>query len=235
MSGRGTRAAELLPALLTGSVFDGQAQPVEGALVTLHTTSEGEVLAEGTTQADGRYALILPEPIPEPLLIHIDRPHFEEMDVELAAVAVDALQSGESVVLPDVMLQRKINLAFWVATAIFPGDAGAHRHRHAAQHPGCPAGGIASSFSSATWALRSKDLYIFDFESALSYVDWNVIFLIMGMMIVIAVVERTGIFQWLAFAGLPAFGRPAVAPAAHSDDRDRRRLRLPGQRDHHAA
>jgi Na+/H+ antiporter NhaD/arsenite permease-like protein len=34
----------------------------------------------------------------------------------------------------------------------------------------------------------------------LDYVDWNVIFLIMGMMIVIAVIERTGIFQWLAFA-----------------------------------
>jgi Na+/H+ antiporter NhaD/arsenite permease-like protein len=43
-----------------------------------------------------------------------------------------------------------------------------------------------------------EDLYIFGFEGALAYVDWNVIFLIMGMMIVIAVVERTGIFQWLA-------------------------------------
>ena len=29
--------------------------------------------------------------------------------------------------------------------------------------------------------------------------DWNVIFLVMGMMIIIATVERTGIFQWLAF------------------------------------
>ncbi|HSR31303.1 MAG TPA: ArsB/NhaD family transporter, partial [Anaerolineae bacterium] len=44
-----------------------------------------------------------------------------------------------------------------------------------------------------------EDLYIFDFQGALRYVDWNVIFLIMGMMIVIAVVERTGIFQWLAY------------------------------------
>ena len=33
----------------------------------------------------------------------------------------------------------------------------------------------------------------------MTYIDWNVIFLIMGMMIVIAVVENTGIFQWLAF------------------------------------
>lgn len=46
----------------------------------------------------------------------------------------------------------------------------------------------------------SNDLFIFDFRGALRYVDWNVIFLIMGMMIIIAVVERTGVFQWLAFA-----------------------------------
>ena len=44
-----------------------------------------------------------------------------------------------------------------------------------------------------------EDLYIFRFERSLTYIDWNVIFLIMGMMIVIAVVENTGIFQWLAY------------------------------------
>jgi Na+/H+ antiporter NhaD/arsenite permease-like protein len=47
--------------------------------------------------------------------------------------------------------------------------------------------------------LLHPDLHIFDFEHGLRYIDWNVIFLIMGMMIVIAVVEGTGIFQWLAF------------------------------------
>ena len=45
----------------------------------------------------------------------------------------------------------------------------------------------------------AESLFVFDFLGALNYVDWNVIFLILGMMIVIAVIERTGIFQWLAF------------------------------------
>ncbi len=44
-----------------------------------------------------------------------------------------------------------------------------------------------------------ESLYIFDFQQSLNYIDWNVIFLVMGMMIVIAVIEETGIFQWLAF------------------------------------
>ena len=46
--------------------------------------------------------------------------------------------------------------------------------------------------------LFRSDLYIFNFNVAIKYIDWNVIFLIMGMMIVIAVVERTGVFQWMA-------------------------------------
>jgi Na+/H+ antiporter NhaD/arsenite permease-like protein len=45
----------------------------------------------------------------------------------------------------------------------------------------------------------SRDLFIFDFERALSYVDFDVIFLVLGMMIVIAVIEETGIFQWMAY------------------------------------
>ena len=41
----------------------------------------------------------------------------------------------------------------------------------------------------------TPDLFIFDFERALEYVDFDVIFLVMGMMIVVGVIEETGIFQ----------------------------------------
>ena len=43
------------------------------------------------------------------------------------------------------------------------------------------------------------DLFIFSFERGLSYINWEVIFLVMGMMILIAIIEGTGIFQWTAF------------------------------------
>jgi Na+/H+ antiporter NhaD/arsenite permease-like protein len=42
-------------------------------------------------------------------------------------------------------------------------------------------------------------LDILDFEEAMSFVDWNVIFLILGMMIFMAMFSETGIFGWLAF------------------------------------
>jgi Na+/H+ antiporter NhaD/arsenite permease-like protein len=199
LSARGTRAEEPLPPLVTGNVFDRQGQPVEGALVTLHETPVGQVLSEGTTQPDGRYALLLPESIPHTLVIRIERAHFEERDTELTLAAIDALRSGEPVVLPDIQLPRRISIAFWIATAIFVGMlvliATGKLHNTLAALVG------ASLALAVTYLGHPliEDLYIFDFGSALSYVDWNVIFLIMGMMIVIAVVEATGIFQWMAF------------------------------------
>jgi len=43
-----------------------------------------------------------------------------------------------------------------------------------------------------------------------SGVDWNVIFLLLGMMIIVAVTRRTGIFQWLAIRAVKlAQGKPA--------------------------
>jgi Na+/H+ antiporter NhaD/arsenite permease-like protein len=42
-------------------------------------------------------------------------------------------------------------------------------------------------------------LYIFDFEQAIEYVDFEVIFLVLGMMIIVGTIERTGIFQWTAY------------------------------------
>jgi Na+/H+ antiporter NhaD/arsenite permease-like protein len=42
-------------------------------------------------------------------------------------------------------------------------------------------------------------LRIIGFEEAIAFVDWNVIFLILGMMIFMALFSETGLFSWLAF------------------------------------
>ena len=205
--GRGSQAEEPLPALLTGLVVDRQGQPVREAEVTLHSghaspeegQGEGKPLAEAITQPDGRYALILPETFPDDLAVRIERPHFAEASIDLSAEAVEALRAGTSVVLPDTTLLRRITPAFWIATVVFVAVlvliATGKLHNTLSALLG------ASVLFAVSYLGRPlvEDLFIFGFEGALRYVDWNVIFLIMGMMIVIAVVERTGIFQWLAF------------------------------------
>ncbi len=45
----------------------------------------------------------------------------------------------------------------------------------------------------------SPALNIISFEEAMAFVDWNVIFLVLGMMIFMAMFSETGVFRWLAF------------------------------------
>jgi Na+/H+ antiporter NhaD/arsenite permease-like protein len=45
----------------------------------------------------------------------------------------------------------------------------------------------------------NPDLKILTFDDAMEIIDWNVIFLIMGMMIFMAILAETNVFKWLAF------------------------------------
>ncbi len=112
---------------------------------------------------------------------------------------IQKLRDDQTVILPDTILQRQITASFWIATLIFIGMllliAFGKLHNTLAALLGM------SIIFAVSYLGRpiSEEFFIFSFSGALRYVDWNVIFLIMGMMIVIAVVERTGVFQWLAF------------------------------------
>jgi Na+/H+ antiporter NhaD/arsenite permease-like protein len=184
---------------IVGAVYDRQGQPVLGADVTLVSAAGSEPLAEATTQADGHFSLPAPGAVPDGLAVQIERPHFRSTALPLKPDALQALRRGESVHLPDTTLLRRISLAFWLATLVFVAVlaliALGKLHNTLASLLGAA---VLLAFSYLGRPLLS-DFYVFDFRGALGYVDWNVIFLIMGMMIVIAVVERTGVFQWLAY------------------------------------
>ncbi len=192
--------------LVTGTVFDRQNLPVGEALVTLVDGTTDEPLAEDITPPNGRYAMTLDISVPEKLIVQIKRPHFEEAQVELQGEAIQALRAGQPVEVPEVVLARKITPAFWIATFVFIGIlvliATGTLHNTLAALLGMA---IVLGVSYLGRPIY-EGLFIFYFPRALTYVDWNVIFLIMGMMIIIAVVERTGIFQWMAFTAYRGSG-----------------------------
>jgi Na+/H+ antiporter NhaD/arsenite permease-like protein len=45
----------------------------------------------------------------------------------------------------------------------------------------------------------SPGLHIITFDQAIAFIDWNVIFLVLGMMIFMSMFSQTGVFRWLAF------------------------------------
>ncbi len=185
--------------LITGSVFDRQQIPVVGAAVTATAGDDEKPLAEAATQPDGRFALAPATPATGALTLKIHRPHFEETRIVLDADQMATLRAGETVAIDDTVLLRQIDASFWIAALVFVAVlvliATGRLHNALAALLGM----VTVLGVSYLGGALNENLFIFDFRRSLTYVDWNVIFLIMGMMIVIAVVERTGIFQWMAY------------------------------------
>ena len=190
---------EVGTALVMGSVQNRQDQAVVGVEIAAVSASGGAPIAEGLTQSDGRYILVVPKSLPEKLTVEIRRDHYRKAAIELTPSDLRSLRDGRPVVLPPTVLLRSLGPAFWISTLIFLAVLGLMATGK--QHNTLAALiGVASLFAvSYLGSAVREDLFVFDFRGALLYVDWNVIFLIMGMMIVIAVVEETGVFQWLAF------------------------------------
>ncbi|MBC7222913.1 MAG: TRAP transporter large permease subunit [Anaerolineae bacterium] len=187
------------PLIITGWVHDTQGQPVKGAHVVLEGRDGDPPLSEATSQPDGHFTLDVPVQVPDGLHLHVERAHFRPVDVPLEAAALDELRHHHPVALEDIALTRRIDAAFGLATLVFilvlVFIATGWFHNTLAALLGAV---LVLGFSYLAH-LVGESLFIFDFAQAMAYVDWNVVFLVMGMMIVIAVVERTGIFQWLAY------------------------------------
>jgi Na+/H+ antiporter NhaD/arsenite permease-like protein len=185
---------------VVGKVIDSQDQAISGVTVTLLESVGANPMAEATSQSDGRYALTIPTTIPNHLLVHFERAHFKSATVELDSNQIGLLHSGETLLLPNEVLSRYISPAFWISALIFVLVlvliATGYLHNTLAALVGAS---LLFAISYLDYLLH-WDLFVFNFQGSLGYIDWNVIFLIMGMMIVIAIVENTGIFQWLAFS-----------------------------------
>ena len=184
---------------LFGRVQDTQMQPVKGVQIDLISKDGNRPLSSSLTQPDGSYTISVPHPVPDLLIVRFDRPHFRNSSISVSNRDIKTLQERNSVSLPLITMEREISMAFWIATLMFVLVliliATGFLHNTLAAFSG------ASLLMAISYLGKpfEEDLYIFDFPQAISYIDWNVIFLIMGMMMVIAVIENTGIFHWLAY------------------------------------
>jgi len=99
----------------------------------------------------------------------------------------------------DLTLKRRITPAFWIASfvllAVYVLIAAELMHRTLASFLGA----ALVLFISYTAGTFDKDFFILSFEDAMRSIDLNVIFLLMGMMIIVGVLKKTGLFQWLAY------------------------------------
>jgi Na+/H+ antiporter NhaD/arsenite permease-like protein len=184
---------------VSGRLEDPQRRPVVGAAVSAKSPDSSGVLAEAESQEDGSWALILEdEPVPG-TTIEVSRHHFDSVEITLDSDQAEALRLAGALDLGVISLARRITPAFWAAAIIFVGVLVVIGLERLHSTTAALAGMSAVFLVTFIGGIFNPDLYIFNFRRAITYINWEVIFLVMGMMIIIAVIEGTGIFQWTAF------------------------------------
>jgi Na+/H+ antiporter NhaD/arsenite permease-like protein len=99
----------------------------------------------------------------------------------------------------DFTMAREVTPAFWIATVVlvvvYALIAFELLHRTLAALLGA-ALILTISYTAGTF---NSDYTILTFEEAMHAVDMNVILLLMAMMIIVGVLKKTGVFQWMAY------------------------------------
>jgi Na+/H+ antiporter NhaD/arsenite permease-like protein len=195
----GVGQAEAEGPSLSGRLVDSLGEPIHDAEVAAFVDGSEKPVAEAVSQVDGSFLLDLPSVEFKTLVVVIDRTHFQPLELRLGTAEVARLNACDSVRLPDLELERRITPGFWVATLSFVLVLALIALERLHKTTAALLGVALVLGASFVGGAITSDLLIFDFEQALGYVDFDVIFLVMGMMIVIAVIEETGIFQWMAY------------------------------------
>lgn len=194
--------------IVSGTVTNAHGKPVKEAALTFFVNGkEIRIEEEVTTSKAGRYEAEIKLPrgtLPGGKLeIEVHKPSYRKSD----RIAVERVlqektdEKGEASFLAhqSFALARAVTPAFWIATlvlvVVYALIAFELMHRTLAAFLG------ASSLLTITYTAGTfhPDYSILSFEDAMHAIDMNVIFLLMAMMIIVGVLKKTGVFQWMAY------------------------------------
>jgi Na+/H+ antiporter NhaD/arsenite permease-like protein len=182
---------------IVGRLFDPQGQPVDGAHVTI--LDGDEAIGESESNPDGSFYVDLERLPQHGVVVHIERAHFYTLEWRASSEALQTLQAVNNLYLSDLMMERRVTIGFWVAALTFIGLLVLIAMEKLHNTLTALFGMAVIFLVTYIGAPINPDLFILDFERALHYINFDVFFLVMGMMIVIGIVEETGIFQWMSY------------------------------------
>jgi Na+/H+ antiporter NhaD/arsenite permease-like protein len=185
--------------VITGRLVDNQGQPIPSGTISAHTTPDGGLLGEAESREDGYWTLAIHEAPQGAITISVEKPHFEAAARSIPSQGVRQLAENRIYRLGVLQLERRVGAGFWMATAIFITVLALIAFERMHSTTAALAGLSAIFVSTFVLGNLNADFHIFDFERALTFINWEVIFLVMGMMIIVAIIEETGIFKWTAF------------------------------------
>ncbi|MBW2094405.1 MAG: ArsB/NhaD family transporter [Deltaproteobacteria bacterium] len=185
---------------ISGFVLDNHKEPVPEAHVSILVNGEEVDLLE--TAHNGKY---------------VSRFQLEKGKIQSATIGIKVYKAsfqGKTLtfkgnelaskdkhfyISEDIVLGRVLGPAFWISTVVFILAyiliAFELLHRTVA----AMIGATLMMTISYTIGTINPAYHIFSFERAIAAIDMNVIFLLMGMMIIVGVLKHTGVFQWCAY------------------------------------
>lgn len=185
---------------LIGRAVNTQGTPIEEAEVQI--LFAGQVKGLGQSDAEGFFIvdLVLPSSMDgsDEALVEIRKAGYRTLHQDFTRQELACASGGCFVRLPDAVMPRTLNPAFFLATAVFIAVFGFISlnvlHETIAAFLG------ATVMLGVSYLIGSfnTDYWIIGFGRAADFIDLDVIFLIMTLMIVVSIIGRTGVFQWLA-------------------------------------
>ncbi len=185
---------------LAGKIVNTHKEPLEDVEVLLFVNNK--LVKKVLTSSKGTYHLEveLPEKIIKngDLVLKFEKASFKKAEFKIPNKDI-AGKNNNFYFKQNLVLKRSIGPAFWIATAIFIIIyiiiSFELLHRTIAAMLG------AAVLLIISYTIGSFDLayHIITFERAIEAIDMNVIFLLMGMMLIVGVLKHTGVFQWCAY------------------------------------
>ncbi len=193
---------------VSGVISDAQKKAVKDAEIVFFINGDKHVVKEEvTTSKGGQYVvdLVLPAGTLPRAKVEVEagRPSYrttERMTLQnIVQEKVDEEGSTHFLAHHNITISRTITPGFWVATlvliAVYGLIAFELMHRTLAAFLG------AALILTVTYTAGAfnTEWVILTYEDAIHAIDMNVIFLLMAMMIIVGVMKKTGVFQWLAY------------------------------------
>ena len=185
---------------ISGIILDSHKEAIDEAEVLILVN--GKEVDRVITAHNGKYVsrFQLEKDNIKSATIHVEvhKTSFESQSLEFKGSEL-AQKHDHFYISEDVIMPRVLGPAFWISTIVFILAyiliAFELLHRTVA----AMLGAALMLVISYTIGTVLPEYHIFSFERAISSIDMNVIFLLMGMMIIVGVLKHTGVFQWCAY------------------------------------
>jgi len=201
---------------LLGQVTDTQGAPLAETEVQLCAEEHPDRPSFVTeTQADGWFRMEVPVPQEviaqlvggeEQVCLSVERPNFKPLELQFSTENWVALDEDFHILLPTTVLEHRVGAAFWFVTLVFVVTMFFIATERLHKTTAALAGAALILIVSQVAGLFAPGWKILGFEGAMRAIDFEVIFLLIGMMIFVGMMEGTGLFQWMAFTAYKAAG-----------------------------